>query len=113
MYLHDTPSKALFEKDSRAFSHGCMRTERPLELAEQVLNDPAAWNAKSIAEVIEKGETRTVRLKQSVPVLIMYWTIDLQTEGVTGFKRDPYGRDARLALALDSPYGPGPTAASR
>lgn len=113
VYLHDTPSKALFEKSDRAFSHGCMRVERPLELAEFVLNDPQTWNARSIAEVIGKGETRTVRLKQSVPVLIMYWTIDLQTEGVIGFKRDPYGRDVPLARALDSPYGPGPAAASR
>src|SRR5262245_22427610 len=104
VYLHDTPSKALFEKDTRAFSHGCMRVERPLELAEQVLNDPPTWNARSIAEVIEKGETRTIRLKQSVPVLIMYWTVDLQTEGTTGFKRDPYGRDGRVAQALDEAF---------
>lgn len=104
VYLHDTPSKALFEKADRAFSHGCMRVERPLELAEVLLNEPESWNARSIAETVEKGETQTVRLKQSVPVLIMYWTIDLQTEGRTGFKRDPYGRDARLARALDVPF---------
>jgi L,D-transpeptidase YcbB len=113
VYLHDTPSKSLFEKEDRAFSHGCMRVERPLELAERVLNDPESWNAGSIAEVVEKGETRTVRLKQSVPVLIMYWTIDLAQEGRVGFKRDPYGRDARLARALDTPYSPRPAAASR
>jgi murein L,D-transpeptidase YcbB/YkuD len=113
VYLHDTPSKSLFEKEDRAFSHGCMRVERPLELAELVLNDPQTWNARSIGEVIEAGETRTVRLKQTVPVLIMYWTIDLSTEGRTGFKRDPYGRDARVARAIDTPYGPRPAAASR
>ncbi len=56
VYLHDTPSKALFEKEERAFSSGCIRVQRPLELAELLLDDPKAWNAETIARVIEAGD---------------------------------------------------------
>ena len=107
VYLHDTPSKALFEKEERAFSSGCIRVERPLELAALLLNDPQNWNAGSIGKVIEAGETRTVPLPKPVPVLLMYWTIDPGTEGRVVFKRDPYGRDPRLARALDARFHAG------
>jgi murein L,D-transpeptidase YcbB/YkuD len=107
VYLHDTPSKALFEKEERAFSSGCIRVERPLELAALLLNDPQKWNAGSIEKVIEVGETQTVPLPRPVPVLLMYWTIDPGTEGQVEFKRDPYGRDPRLAQALDARFSPG------
>jgi murein L,D-transpeptidase YcbB/YkuD len=113
VYLHDTPSKALFEKEERAFSSGCMRVERPLELAELVLNDAATWNAQSIAKVIEAGQTQTVRLKQPVTVLIMYWTIDPTVPGHTAFKRDPYKRDPPLEKAIDAPIPFGPSSSSR
>src|SRR5262249_44223724 len=86
VYLHHTPSKALFEKESRAFSSGCMRVDRPLELAGLLLNDPAKWSAQAIDAVVAEGKTRTVRLDRPVPVLIMYWTIDPSIEGRTVFK---------------------------
>jgi murein L,D-transpeptidase YcbB/YkuD len=107
VYLHDTPSKSLFEKEERAFSSGCIRVERPLELAELLLNDARTWNAGAIGKVIDAGETRTVRLPKPVPVLLMYWTIDPTPEGRVVFKRDPYSRDPRLAAALDAPFRPG------
>jgi murein L,D-transpeptidase YcbB/YkuD len=106
VYLHDTPSKALFEESARAFSSGCIRVEQPLELARLLLNDPREWDARAIDEVVTAGKTRTVRLRQPVPVLLMYWTIDPNVPGRTVFKRDPYGRDARLAQALDAPFRP-------
>jgi L,D-transpeptidase YcbB len=109
VYLHDTPSKALFEKDARAFSSGCMRVQHPLELAGLLLNDPQTWSAAAIDAVVAAGETKTVRLERSVPVLIVYWTIDPRVEGRTVFKRDPYGRDPVLARALDAAFAqPGP-----
>ena len=111
VYLHDTPSKALFEKEERTFSSGCMRVERPLELAELLLADPQKWSAQTIGEVVAAGETKTVRLPKPVPVLIMYWTIDPLGQGRTVFKRDPYGRDSRLAKALDAPFTAGERAA--
>jgi murein L,D-transpeptidase YcbB/YkuD len=103
VYLHDTPSKALFEKDERAFSSGCIRVDRPLELAEKLLEDPKTWDSAAIARAVAAGTTQTVRLKKPVPVLLMYWTIVPSDDGHTVFKRDPYGRDHRLAQALDAP----------
>jgi murein L,D-transpeptidase YcbB/YkuD len=90
-----------------------MRVERPLELAELVLNDPPTWNAPSIARVLEAGQTQTVRVKQPVTVLIMYWTIDPTVTGQTVFKRDPYDRDPPLEKALDEPIPSGPSSSSR
>jgi murein L,D-transpeptidase YcbB/YkuD len=107
VYLHDTPSKELFEKEERAFSSGCMRVERPLELAKLLLDDEQKWSTKEIDQVVATGQTRTVPLRQPVPVLIMYWTIDPSVEGRVGFKRDPYKRDPKLAQALDAPFSPG------
>ena len=107
VYLHDTPSKALFEKDMRTFSSGCMRVQRPLELAGLLLNDPKTWSAAAMDAVVAAGETKAVKLERQVPVLIVYWTIDPRVEGRTVFKRDPYSRDPKLAAALDasSPAG--------
>ncbi|HEY4229981.1 MAG TPA: L,D-transpeptidase family protein [Thermoanaerobaculia bacterium] len=112
VYLHDTPSKALFEKEARAFSSGCMRVDRPLELVELLLADPQSWSASKIDAAVATGKTQTVRLRQPVPVLIMYWTIDPTVEKKTVFKRDPYGRDEALAQALDEAYVPARAAAA-
>jgi murein L,D-transpeptidase YcbB/YkuD len=105
VYLHDTPSRDLFEKEERAFSSGCIRVERPLELAQLILDDAKNWDSAAIERVVAEGTTRTVRVSRPATVLIMYWTIVPSREGRTVFKRDPYGRDARLARALDAPYG--------
>jgi murein L,D-transpeptidase YcbB/YkuD len=101
VYLHDTPSQALFEREQRAFSSGCIRTERPLELAERLLADPQRWNRTAIDAVVDSGKTRTLRLPKPVPVLILYWTIDRDDQGAIVFKPDPYGRDPKLLKALD------------
>jgi murein L,D-transpeptidase YcbB/YkuD len=103
VYLHDTPSKALFEKDERAFSSGCIRVQDPLELARWLLDDKGDWSAETIAAVIDAGATRTVRLKRPVPVLLLYWTILPSDKGQTVFKYDPYDRDPPLEKALDEP----------
>lgn len=104
VYLHDTPSKSLFDENNRTFSSGCIRTERPLELAEWVLGDPARWNASSLRSAVDSGETRTLRVAKPVPVLLIYWTADRDDDGSIVFKPDPYGRDARELAALDSPF---------
>ena len=107
VYLHDTPSKEQFQKEERSFSSGCIRVERPLELAALLLDDRDKWSAQAIDAVVAAGQTKTVRLTKTVPVLIMYWTIDPARAGQTVFKRDPYGRDPRLAEALDAPFQAG------
>ena len=107
VYLHDTPSKSLFNETVRAFSSGCIRTERPLELAEKLLADPARWNRSALDAAVAAGETRTVRLAKKVPVLIIYWTADYDEDGSVVFKPDPYSRDARELAALDAPFKRG------
>jgi L,D-transpeptidase YcbB len=106
VYLHDTPSRTLFEQDDRAFSSGCIRVQRPFELVELLLNDPK-WDAAALEQAVTTGNTLTVRLATSVPVLIMYWTAELDDQGKVIFKRDPYGRDARVLAALDRPFVAG------
>jgi L,D-transpeptidase YcbB len=104
VYLHDTPSQALFDPEHRAFSSGCIRTERPLELAELLLANPDRWNRKMIDDAVASGSTRTIRLPKAVPVLILYWTVDRDDRGAIVFKPDPYGRDPKLLKALDRPF---------
>jgi murein L,D-transpeptidase YcbB/YkuD len=104
VYLHDTPSQALFDRADRAFSSGCVRVERALELAERVLDDPGQWNAQSIAEVIHGGKLQNVTLKRRMPVLLAYWTAWVDRDGHVNFRRDLYGQDAQWAEALDAPF---------
>ncbi|HKX98775.1 MAG TPA: L,D-transpeptidase family protein [Steroidobacteraceae bacterium] len=103
VYLHDTPSQALFDRAERAFSSGCVRVERALELAAVVLDDPQ-WNAQSIDAVIAGGKLQNVTLKHKVPVLLAYWTAWVDREGRMNFRRDLYGQDAKWAAALDAPF---------
>ena len=103
VYLHDTPSKSLFDKDERTFSSGCIRVQKAFELAEIVLSDPARWNQKTIAEVIAAKATKTVNLAQPIPVLILYWTAQPTPDGQVLFRNDVYGRDPPTLAALDAP----------
>jgi len=104
VYLHDTPSQALFDRAERAFSSGCVRVERALELAAIVLDEPQQWNAASIDAVIAGGKLQNVTLKSKVPVLLAYWTAWVDPEGRMNFRRDLYGQDAQWAEALDAPF---------
>jgi murein L,D-transpeptidase YcbB/YkuD len=107
VYLHDTPSKPLFEEDQRAFSSGCIRVERPLELAELLLDDAAQWNEDSIRKVIASGKTTTAMLKRRVPVLLLYWTVDFGDDGRPRFRPDIYKRDAPVLKALEEDFQVG------
>lgn len=100
VYLHDTPSKSFFNETTRTFSHGCIRVEKPVELAALVLNDPA-WTAEALEREIATGKTRNVNLAQPVPVLVLYWTAMKTGSGVIRFLPDIYGRDPALIRALD------------
>ncbi|HEY0685643.1 MAG TPA: L,D-transpeptidase family protein [Steroidobacter sp.] len=104
VYLHDTPSQALFDRNERTFSSGCVRVERVLELAELVLADPAHWNQTSIARALETGETRNLTLDKKIPVLLTYWTAWVDPQGQINFRRDVYGQDAKWAQALDAGF---------
>jgi murein L,D-transpeptidase YcbB/YkuD len=104
VYLHDTPSRNLFERDVRAFSSGCIRVERPLELAELLLNDPGTWSLEKIQRAIDTEKTQTVTLPTPVPVLLYYWTAQGQSDGNVHFKNDVYRRDPGVLKALDSEF---------
>ena len=101
VYMHDTPSRQLFDKTKRTFSHGCIRTENPLELAELLLSDQG-WDAARIQSVLASGQRTRVPLETSVPVAVLYWTADPTPSGVR-FYPDIYGRDAAVLEALNTP----------
>jgi murein L,D-transpeptidase YcbB/YkuD len=106
VYLHDTPSRDLFEAPARAFSSGCIRLERPLELAERVLADPKKWNAAAIQKVVASGKTTTVNLRRPLPVLLLYWTAFPMAGHDVAFAPDVYQRDRRVLAALRGPVRP-------
>jgi murein L,D-transpeptidase YcbB/YkuD len=101
VYLHDTPSDRLFASTDRAFSHGCIRVERPLDLAAWLLEDEPGWGRRSLVEAIDTEERRTLRLAQPVPVHILYFTAFVDDEGRLETHQDIYGLDAKLARDLD------------
>jgi murein L,D-transpeptidase YcbB/YkuD len=102
VYLHDTPSKALFERVERAFSSGCIRVEAPVDLAVLLLDDPQRWSPDAVRAAIASGETRTVPVKRKLPVMLLYWTAQVR-DGEINFRRDLYGRDEAVLKALRGP----------
>ncbi len=102
VYLHDTPSKALFGRSTRALSHGCVRVQNPTRLAEMLLNRPD-WDQARIATVIQGERTRYVNLDRPLPVLLYYLTAKADEQGAVSFRSDVYGRDQRLQELFAEP----------
>lgn len=102
IYMHDTPAREQFVLAERAFSSGCIRLERPLELA-RILLASTEWDDAAIEGVLADGRTRAVNLPQPILVLMLYGTVVPEGRGVQ-FAADVYNRDARLLAALDAPY---------
>lgn len=101
VYLHDTPSRSLFVRQRRDFSHGCIRVQDPVALARFVLRDQPEWTVEAIEAAMHKGEDRrTVSLRRPVPVYIVYLTAMARAGGELLFYEDLYGHDTELALAL-------------
>ena len=104
IYLHDTPSKALFSRTSRAFSAGCIRVENPLELARILLDDPENWSEKSINKLLASEKPQQVaRIKREIDVLLMYWTVTPTRDGRMQFHPDIYKLDIPALAALNAP----------
>jgi murein L,D-transpeptidase YcbB/YkuD len=103
VYLHDTPGRSLFSREDRAFSHGCIRLEKKWELLMSLMDDPA-WNMDKINSILATHETTTVKLKEPIDILILYWTAGADQEARLFFNRDVYSRDAALLKALDTPW---------
>ena len=104
VYLHDTPSKAMFELDTRTTSSGCVRVDKPFELAELLLNDPQKWGTAQLDAAVANGKLQNVTLAKNIPVLLVYWTAWVDRNGALNFRSDVYGRDAKWAKALDEPF---------
>lgn len=100
VYLHDTPSRELFDKNERAFSSGCIRVHQPLDLAALLLKGQDSWDAKSIAQVVKTQKTQNVTLKNPPQVHILYWTSWFEGAKVQ-FRKDIYNRDLKVLKALD------------
>jgi murein L,D-transpeptidase YcbB/YkuD len=104
VYLHDTPARALFQKSARTFSSGCIRVEHAHELGVALLDDAAQWGRAQLEAAIAEGSTRTVMLKQPLPVLLLYFTAEANAQGEVFFRPDVYDRDANVRKGLAASF---------
>jgi murein L,D-transpeptidase YcbB/YkuD len=104
VFLHDTPSKALFDRTERTFSSGCVRVENPFEFAEIMLNDAQKWNADSIQQLLDSEKPQTVFLKEPLTVMLLYGTIGVIDNEVVRFYNDIYERDGKVLASLNDQF---------
>src|SRR6185503_8797967 len=109
VFLHDTPAKSLFARNQRALSHGCIRLERPVDLAGVLLG------RSDLEAQIARGDTQGIPLPRRVPVYLTYFTASVDDDGRAHFHRDIYGRDAPIERSLmrDRPIQVAAWAAAR
>jgi L,D-transpeptidase YcbB len=106
IYFHDTPAKGLFDQHQRAFSHGCIRLEKPAELAQYLLKDRPEWTEEAISKAMKADKEKWVTLKEPVPVFISYFTAWVDGKGLLHFREDVYGHDAKMAERMFRPLSP-------
>jgi len=102
IYLHDTNARSLFRRDTRALSSGCVRLEKPQELALILLDDAARWTPETLEAALATGKTRSVPVGRDIPVLLHYATAGLDDAGRFQFRPDIYDRDAAVLAALNA-----------
>lgn len=100
IYLHDTPSKGLFNESTRAFSHGCIRLSEPRKLALYLLRNNTNWNSEKVDEVLETDEENIIKVKPTVPVYIVYFTTWVSSSGQLNFRKDIYDLDEKLSQEI-------------
>lgn len=100
IYLHDTPAKSLFSRESRAFSHGCIRLQQPFDFAYTLLSVQQSNPKQFFHSILDTGRETQVDLKQPIPVHIIYRTAFTNAKGPVQYRRDVYGRDAKIWNAL-------------
>jgi murein L,D-transpeptidase YcbB/YkuD len=101
IYLHDTPSHNLFNKTKRTFSSGCIRIEKPIQLAAYLLQDHPKWNFEKLIAAVNSKKNKTILLSHPINIHILYWTAWVDNNGVINFRDDIYGRDRRLNVAFN------------
>jgi murein L,D-transpeptidase YcbB/YkuD len=104
VYLHDTPGDNLFDRLTRTLSHGCIRVESPVALANYVLKDQPEWTAERIEKAMHAGRESRVSLKTPLPVHVHYWTAWTDAAGQAQFREDVYGYDEKHRAALPAPH---------
>lgn len=105
VYLHDTPSRRLFQRPRRALSHGCVRLGKPMELAYRLLAGQDGWTAETIDAAIASGRHRTIWLEQPTAVHLVYWTAWTDPDGTVHFRPDIYDLDQVQAGLPSAPTG--------
>ncbi len=104
IYMHDTPEQEFFSKSRRDFSHGCIRLERPADVAVWVLRDNPGWDMDRVRAAMNGTTTQQVNLVHPIPVLILYATVIVTEDGQVHFYDDIYGHDASLEKVLAQGY---------
>ena len=102
IYMHDTPMKPLFSKDLRAFSHGCVRVERPFEFANALLTDDEEIKSPQFYSALSSGTETQLNLAEAIPVYLTYRTVIFDDFGTVNYRPDIYGRDALIYMSLVS-----------
>lgn len=100
IYFHDTPSKSLFARDRRAFSHGCIRLSDPYKMAQYLLRNEPEWTPERINAAMNSGDEKYVKLDKPVPVVITYYTAWVDENGLLNFREDIYKHDQKLAAKM-------------
>ncbi len=101
IYLHDTPAHELFSKTKRTFSSGCIRIEKPIELADYLLKDNSKWDREKLTAAVNSNKTKAIFLSHPINIHILYWTAWVDKDGKVNFRDDIYGRDRQLNIALN------------
>lgn len=102
IYFHDTPAKSLFEKNKRAFSHGCIRLSEPEKMAQYLLQNDPRWDDIKIMEAMNSDKEQYVKLKDPVEVFITYYTAWVDETGKLNFREDIYDHDAKIKRKMFS-----------
>ena len=100
VYMHDTPERHLFNGSVRAFSHGCMRVQNPVKLAEVLLAHDKGWSSDKVQSYLRQGGTSDIKLTSEIPVHVSYFTATVDDAGKIHYTSDLYGLDNRVASAL-------------
>lgn len=100
IYFHDTNAKALFDRDKRAYSHGCIRLSDPEKMANYLLRNKPEWTPGKINEAMNSGTEKYVKLKDPVPVFISYYTAWVDEQGRLNFREDIYDHDKKMAKRM-------------
>lgn len=100
VYIHDTPSRSLFDREDRALSHGCIRLQNPAEFAKILLSDMPGWTEEKIQEAMNRKSELIVNLNRKIPVVLVYLTFWADSKGQANFRQDIYNRDEEILTLL-------------